>query len=131
MTYFIANHAYYLTYMISLFNFGLFSKDWVQNSVETIRQNVNGENWGFVPTSSNPADICTRKCSVGKLKSCLLWWNGPEFLLCGKEMWPSQEFLLPKNVDLEKKGSREVVSSVSVSFSGSEDGIGNVVGLVR
>ena len=64
---------------------------------------------------------------VDKLQSCLLWWNGPEFLLGGKEMWPSQEFLLPKNVDLEEKGSREVVSSVNVNFSGSEVGIGNVI----
>ena len=102
-------------------------KIWVQNRVEALRQNVNVENWGFVPTSLNPADICTRECSVGKLKSCLLWWNGPEFLLGGKEMWPSQEFLLPKNVDLEEKGSREVVSSVNVNFSGSEVGIGKVI----
>ena len=79
-----------------------------------------------MPTSLNPADICTRECLVGKLKSCLLWWNGPEFLLSGKEMWPSQE-LLPKNVDLEEKESREVASSVNVNFSGSEDGIGKVI----
>ena len=102
-------------------------KIWVQNRVEAIRENVNVENCGFVPTSLNPVGICTRECSVGKLKSCLLWWNGPEFLLGGKEMWPSQEFLLPKNVDLEEKGSREVVSSVNVNFSGSEVRIGNVI----
>ena len=75
----------------------------------------------------NPADICTKECSVGKLKSRLLWWNGPESLLGGKEMWPSQVFLLPKNIDLEEKGSREVVSSVNVNFSGSEVGIGKVI----
>ena len=85
-------------------------KIWVQNRVEAIRQKVNVENWGIVPTSLNPADSCTRECSVGKLQSCMLRWNGPEFLLGGKEMWPSQEFLLPKNVDLEGKRSREVVS---------------------
>ena len=39
-----------------------------QKRIETIRENVNVENWGFVPTSLNPADICTRECSVGKLK---------------------------------------------------------------
>ena len=64
---------------------------------------------------------------VDKLQSCLLWWNGPEFLLGGKEMWPSQEFLLLKNVDLEEKESREVVSSINVNFSGSKVGIGNVI----
>ena len=99
----------------------------VQNRAEALRQNVNVENWGFVPTSLNRADICTRECPVGKLKSCLLWWNRPEFLLGGKEMWPSQEFLLPKNVDLEEKGSKEVVSSVNVNFSGCEVGIGKVI----
>ena len=41
----------------------------------------------------------------------------------GKEIWPSQEFLLPKNVDSEGKGNREVVYSVNVNFSGSEVGI--------
>ena len=61
-------------------------KIWVQNRVEALQQNVNVENWGFVPTFLNPADICARECSVGKLKSYLLWWNGPEFLLGGKEM---------------------------------------------
>ena len=74
-----------------------------------------------------PADIYARECSVGKLKDCLLWWNEPEFLLGGKEMWPSQELLLQKNVDLEEKGSREVVSSVNVNFSGSEVGIEKVI----
>ena len=92
-------------------------KEWkicVQNRVETLRQNVNVENWGFVPTSLNPVDICTRECSVGR-----------------KEMWPSQEFLLPKNVDLEEKGSREVVSSVNVNLSGSEVGVGKVIDCSR
>ena len=81
----------------------------------------------YLLVSLIPADIYARECSVGKLKDCLLWWNEPEFLLGGKEMWPSQEFLLPKNVDLEEKGSREVVSSVNVNFSGSEVGIGKVI----
>ena len=48
-------------------------KIWVQNRVETIRENVVVENWGFVPIPLNPANILTRECSFGKLKSCLLW----------------------------------------------------------
>ena len=42
-------------------------------------------------------------------------------------MWPSQEFLLLSNIDLEEMGNREVVSSVNVSFSGSEVVIGKVI----
>ena len=90
---------------------------WIRPRRKGIQENVYVENWGFVPKSLNPADICTRECSIGKLESCLLWWNRPEFLLGGKEMWPSQEFLFPRNVDLEEKRSREVVSSVNVNFS--------------
>ena len=48
-------------------------KIWVQNRVETIRKNIVVENWGFVPISLNTADIRTRECSFGKLKSFLLW----------------------------------------------------------
>ena len=61
------------------------------------------------------------------MKSCLLWWNGPNFLLGEKEMWPSQEYLLSKNVDLEENGSREVISSVKINFRVSEVGIGKVI----
>ena len=60
-------------------------KIWVQNRVEAIRENVNVENCGFVPTSLNPVDICTRECSAGKLKSCLLWRNRPEFFWAGRK----------------------------------------------
>ena len=69
------------------------------------------ENWGFAPTS-NLADICSRGCSVSKLKVCLMWWNGSGLLLDGKEMWPSQEFLLPKNVDFERKKSGGIETGV-------------------
>ena len=35
--------------------------------------------------------------------------------------------MLPKNVDLEEKGSREVVSSANVNFSRRDVGIGKVI----
>ena len=107
---------------------------WVQNRVETIRENVVIENWDFVPTSLNAADICTRKYSVGKLKICLLWWNGPEFLLGGKDMWPSQEILLPKNVDLEEKEAGRLVLVLTLILAEVKLVLGKwliVVGLVR
>ena len=46
-------------------------------------------------------------------------------------MWPSQEFVLQKKVDLEEKGSRETASSVNVNFSGSEVGIRKVINCGR
>ena len=81
-------------------------KIWVQNRVEAILGNVNVENWDFVPTSLNPAGICTRECAVGKLESCLLCWNGPQFLLGGKEMRPSQRVLVTKKCRFRGKGKQ-------------------------
>ena len=60
-------------------------KIWVQNRVEAIRKNVNVENWGFVPTSLNPADICAREFSVGKLKSCLCGGTDQNFCLARRK----------------------------------------------
>ena len=94
-------------------------------SDETFCESLTPENHSTVDL--NTGDICTRECSVGILKRCLLWWNGPEFLLGGKEMWPSQEFLLPKNVDLEEKRNGESGSSVDVSSCGSKVGVGKVI----
>ena len=97
-------------------------KIWVQNRVETIQGNVVVEDWGFVPTSLNPTDICTRKCSVHKLKSCFAVVERTRIFV-GR---------VPKNVDLEEKGNGEIGSSVNVSFSGNEVGIDVIVeGLVR
>ena len=61
-------------------------KVWVRNRVAKIREYLDSENWFHLPTALNPADICTRECSVKRLKECLLWWNGPKFLLVGEEM---------------------------------------------
>ena len=66
-------------------------KCWIQNRVDTIRENVAIENWYYVPTKLNPADISTRKARLDQINK-KLWWNGPEFLLDVVEKWPSQEF---------------------------------------
>ena len=59
-------------------------KFWVQNRAETVRETVVVENWGFGFSSLNPADICTRECSVGKSK--VVCCSGPvqNFCLAGK-----------------------------------------------
>ena len=49
-------------------------KVWVENRVEKIRENVDSKNLFHVPNALNLADICTRECSVKRLKEFLLWW---------------------------------------------------------
>ena len=74
-------------------------------------------------TNVNPTDIGTRS----RLLSTIvfdLWWKGPKFLLCGREDWPSQEFVLShKDKGLEEKVLQNVVLSVVVESIS----IGNVI----
>ena len=35
----------------------------------------------YINTKQNPADLPTRGISASELKTCKLWWNGPEWLL--------------------------------------------------
>ena len=39
-------------------------KCWIQNRVDTIRENVPVNNWYYVPTKLNPADISARKAKL-------------------------------------------------------------------
>ena len=64
---------------------------WIQNRVDTIRENVAVEKWYYKPTKLNPTDISTREEKLDK--TCKkLWLNGPEFLLDVLEKWLLQEF---------------------------------------
>ena len=66
-------------------------KCWIQNRFDTIGQNVAVDNWYYVPTKLNLADISTKKAKLDKINE-KLWWNGSKFLLDVIEKWPSQEF---------------------------------------
>ena len=95
-------------------------KVWVQNMGEKIRENFDRKNWFHVPTALNPADICTRECSFKRLKECPLWWNGPMFLLVEERMWPSQDFFLSEDKDLEENVVDPCRES-SINVSGVEN----------
>ena len=70
-------------------------KQFVQNRVE-IRGLVKTAHWDYCPSENNPADICSRGSLASKLVANRLWWNGPEFLLKGKDAWPN----LPVNPEV-------------------------------
>ena len=46
------------------------------------------EQWRYVPTDENPADILSRGSLVRDLIPNKLWWEGPEWLKLPKENWP-------------------------------------------
>ena len=68
-------------------------KLWVENRVQIVPKNVGPENWFYVPTDRNPADLATRLKSPVCLKGCLLWWQSPDFLQIQEVVMPNQQFL--------------------------------------
>ena len=53
-------------------------KTFVENRVRKIVEAVPFQNWNYVPTQSNPADLCTCWLTVADfLKKKDLWINGP------------------------------------------------------
>ena len=55
-------------------------KPFVVNRIEEIQENKEPQQWRYVPTKDNPADLLSRGMSTSDLVEDSLWWSGPEFL---------------------------------------------------
>ena len=73
----------------------------LQKRVKKIRENFDS-NWFHVPTALNPADICTRKWLVKRLKECPLCWNGPIFSWLGWRCGYPRNFCCQRTRTLRK-----------------------------
>ena len=62
-----------------------------------IQSLTDPQQWQFVPTKENPADLVTRGLKVSEVANCEKWWNGPEFLGKDESGWPINRV----NVDQE------------------------------
>ena len=63
-------------------------KPFVANRVGEIQSLTDPQQWQFVPTKENPADLVTRGLKVSELGNCEKWWNDPEFLGNDESEWP-------------------------------------------
>ena len=61
----------------------------VGNRVQEIREQSSPNQWHYVETKSNPADIASRSAEAQERIDNPLWWNGPEFLRNSCEDWDS------------------------------------------
>lgn len=55
-------------------------KPFVRNRVNAIQEMISPDNWNYVPTAENPADLVSRGCDVHALTSSDLWFKGPSWL---------------------------------------------------
>ena len=56
------------------------SNPFITHRVGEIHEFSAPNQWRYVPTDVNSADLGTRGLTVEELASADLWWNGPEFL---------------------------------------------------
>ena len=56
----------------------------VANRIKQIHQLTNTEDWRYVNTHSNPADLPSRGCLIDVLRDHKLWREGPSFLVTGE-----------------------------------------------
>ncbi|XP_045127641.1 uncharacterized protein LOC123514085 [Portunus trituberculatus] len=66
------------------YGFGTF----VANRVAEIQMKTDPNDWWWVKTSENPADLTTRPCHPNYLRSNSLWQKGPDFLSDRISEWP-------------------------------------------
>ena len=78
-------------------------KPFVANRVGEIHSNTDPEQWRYVPTNQNPADMLSRGLKAAELIGCYSWWRGPDFLRQSEEAWPVHKPLAKPSGDNEIK----------------------------
>ncbi|XP_064106960.1 uncharacterized protein LOC135215936 [Macrobrachium nipponense] len=81
----------------------------VANRVRVIRDYSQPEQWKYVNSSDNPADVASRGISVHQFLQYDEWFHGPSFI--ASDYLPSQEYVCADCVD----GKSEHVSAVTIS----------------
>ncbi|UYV76394.1 hypothetical protein LAZ67_14000274 [Cordylochernes scorpioides] len=64
----------------------------VRNRVREIQATTNLNDWRFVPSQLNPADLLSRGCPPSQFVQSR-WWEGPEWLKKPKEFWLNSEIM--------------------------------------
>ncbi|XP_047985626.1 uncharacterized protein LOC125225814 isoform X1 [Leguminivora glycinivorella] len=67
----------------------------VKNRVIEIQGLTNINDWHWVSSNDNPADLLTRGLPADKLINCTLWWEGPSWLSKCSDTWPCNSTSTP------------------------------------
>ena len=72
-------------------------KTFVANRVQQIKSSSNINDWNYVKSANNPADVSSRGLDPDERSRIDLWFNGPSFLLQPRETWEHHEVVLDIN----------------------------------
>ena len=70
----------------------------VANRVTRIKDRTRIDQWRYIPTKENCADIPTRGLSATQLADCKPWWEGADFFREPRSEWPQQPQLLEERM---------------------------------
>ena len=90
----------------------LFIYLFIQSRVQKIRGNLPNIKWLHCPGKIDAPDIPSRGLSLSNDSTLKFWLNGPQFLLCAKELWPSQDIISYNSINLiqeEKRVTENVI----------------------
>ena len=82
-------------------------KTFVANRVATIHEGSSGDQWRYVDSSSNPADIASRGIGAQELLSGCQWSKGPEYLWGDESEWPELPRALPAVESMDPEVKKE------------------------
>lgn len=66
-------------------------KPFIANRVGEIQTVSKPEQWRYIPSELNPADIISRGLSATELVNKKSWWDAPEFLKTSESQWPKNK----------------------------------------
>lgn len=89
-------------------------KPFVAHRVGKIQDSTTPEQWRYVPTKSNPADIVPRGMTARDLVDATMWWSGPAFLLHSESEWPDNKVEEGTHEEDRKSGN---LSMMTVSLA--------------
>ena len=97
-------------------------RPFVANRIGEIQRQCNPEQWHYVESKENPADLCSRGLRATRLNESTLWWRGPDFLSKHESEWPKAK--IAEGLDVKTESKTKFISAPSVNFvvrPGSED----------
>ena len=78
-------------------------KPFIANRVGEIQTYTRPDQWRYVSTGQNPADILSRGMNATELVDCYVWWQGPDFLLQTEDIWAdNQAFEKPPDDEMRR-----------------------------
>lgn len=89
-------------------------KVFVSNRIVKILEKTRPEQWYYVNTHDNPADIVSRGMLPFELKTNDLWFSGPSWLRLPEENWPTKDTMLSGSIEDE---STVVIERSSIAMN--------------